>query len=294
MAILVGPETRVICQGMTGRAATFHIARMLDYGTKVVGGVTPGKGGTRHLDLPVFDNVADAVNETGANASLVFVPPDRAADAMIEAIHAQIPLVVCVTERIPLLDMVRVRQVLDGTRTRLVGPNSQGILAPQVAQLGVMSTASATRGTIGIASRSASLTSEIVAQVTRAGLGQSTTVGIGGDPVHGVSLADCVELFLGDDQTRGIILVGEIGGSDEEQAAELIARLHPAKPIVALVAGRHAPLQRRVGHAGAFTTERSGAAAQKIDALEAAGVRIAPNARQVGEIMREALIEVGA
>jgi succinyl-CoA synthetase alpha subunit len=289
MAILVGRETRVIVQGLTGRAATFHVGRMLDYGTRVVGGVTPGKGGSRHLDLPVFDTVAQAVQETGANASLVFVPPDRAADAMIEAIRAGIPLLVCVTERVPLLDMVRVRQALDGSATRLIGPNSQGVLAPKVAQLGVMSTASAARGSVGIVSRSASLTSEIVAQVTRAGLGQSTTVGIGGDPVHGLTLAECVELFVEDDDTQGIILVGEIGGSDEEQAAETIARLRPKKPIVALVAGRHAPKLRRMGHAGAFTTERAGSAAQKIDALKAAGVQIAPNARQVGEMMRDAL-----
>jgi len=292
MAILVGRETRVIVQGLTGRAATFHVGRMLDYGTHIVGGVTPGKGGSRHLDLPVFDTVADAVSETGANASLVFVPPDRAAEAMIEAIGAGVPLVVCVTERVPLLDMVRVRQALDGTRTRLVGPNSQGVLAPRIAQLGVMSTASAAKGGVGIASRSASLTSEIVAQVTRAGLGQSTTVGIGGDPVHGLTLAECVELFVEDDDTKGIILVGEIGGSDEEQAAETIARLRPAKPIVALVAGRHAPKLRRMGHAGAFTTERAGSAAHKIEALRAAGVQIAPNARQVGEMMREALAGV--
>jgi succinyl-CoA synthetase alpha subunit len=292
MAILVGPETGVICQGMTGRAATFHVGRMLEYGTRIVGGVTPGKGGTRHLDLPVFNTVAEAVSETGADASLVFVPPPRAGEAMIEAIHAGIPLIVCVTERVPLLDMVRVRQALDGTRTRLVGPNSQGVLAPNIAQLGVMSTASAAKGTVGIASRSASLTSEIVAQVTRAGLGQSTTVGVGGDPVHGLTLAECVELFVADDDTKGIILIGEIGGLDEEQAAEAIARLRPAKPIVALVAGRHAPKLRRMGHAGAFTTERAGSAAQKIDALRAAGVRIAPNARQVGELMREALAGV--
>jgi len=292
MAILVGRETRVIVQGLTGRAATFHVGRMLDYGTRIVGGVTPGKGGSRHLDLPVFDTVAEAVRETGANASLVFVPPTRAAEAMIEAIGAGVPLVVCVTERVPLLDMVRVRQGLDGTRTRLVGPNSQGVLAPRIAQLGVMSTASAAKGGVGIASRSASLTSEIVAQVTRAGLGQSTTVGIGGDPVHGLTLAECVELFVEDDDTKGIILVGEIGGSDEEQAAETIARLRPAKPIVALVAGRHAPKLRRMGHAGAFTTERAGSAAHKIDALRAAGVQIAPNARQVGEMMRDALAGV--
>jgi len=292
MAILVGRETRVIVQGLTGRAATFHVGRMLDYGTRVVGGVTPGKGGSRHLDLPVFNTVAEAVQVTGANASLVFVPPDRAADAMIEAIQAGIPLVVCVTERVPLLDMVRVRQALDGSATRLIGPNSQGVLAPKVAQLGVMSTTSAAKGSVGIVSRSASLTSEIVAQVTKAGLGQSTTVGIGGDPVHGLTLAECVELFVEDDDTHGIILVGEIGGSDEEQAAETIARLRPAKPIVALVAGRHAPKLRRMGHAGAFTTERAGSAAHKIDALRAAGVQIAPNARQVGEMMREALAGV--
>jgi succinyl-CoA synthetase alpha subunit len=290
MAILVGPETRVICQGMTGRAASFHVARMLDYGTKVVGGVTPGKGGTKHLDLPVFDAVADAVKATGANATLVFVPPPNAADAIIEAIDAQISLVVCVTERIPLLDMVRVRQALEGTRTRLVGPNSQGILVPRVAQLGVMSTTSAASGSVGIVSRSASLTSEVVAQVTRAGLGQSTTVGIGGDPVHGMSLADCVELFLDDPDTQGIILIGEIGGLDEEQAAELIARRQPRKPIVALVAGRHAPSQRRMGHAGAFTSGNAGTAALKIDALAAAGAHIAAHAGDVGAMMRKALL----
>jgi succinyl-CoA synthetase alpha subunit len=289
MAILVGRETRVICQGMTGRAATFHVSRMLSYGTRIVAGVTPGKGRSRHLDLPVFDTVAEAVAATGANASLVFVPPDRAAAAMIEAIRAGVPLVVCVTERVPLIDMVRVRQALDGTRTRLVGPNSQGVLAPGVAQLGVMATTSARKGRIGIASRSASLTSEVVAQVTRAGLGQSTTVGVGGDPVHGLSLAQCVELFAEDSDTEGMVLIGEIGGSDEEQAAEAIARLRPGKPIVALVAGRHAPRLRRMGHAGAFTSERTGSAQHKIEALLAAGVLIAPNAHNVGELMREAL-----
>ena len=236
--------------------------------------------------------VVEAVAATGANASLVFVPPDRAAAAMIEAIRAGVPLVVCVTERVPLIDMVRVRQALDGTRTRLVGPNSQGVLAPRIAQLGVMSTASAAKGGVGIASRSASLTSEIVAQVTRAGLGQSTTVGIGGDPVHGLTLAQCVELFEDDGETDGIVLIGEIGGSDEEQAAQTIARLRPRKPIVALVAGRHAPRLRRMGHAGAFTSERTGSAHHKIEALLAAGVLISPNAHNVGELMREALRSV--
>ena len=292
MAILVGPETRVICQGMTGRAATFHVGRMLDYGTKVVAGVTPGKGGTRHLDLPVFDTVGAAVETTGGNASLVFVPPPNAADAMIEAIDAQMPLVVCVTERMPLLDMVRVRQALEGRARVSSGPTRKACWRPSIAQLGVMSTTSAAQGAIGIVSRSASLTSEIVAQVTRAGLGQSTTVGIGGDPVHGMSLADCVDLFLDDAHTKGIILIGEIGGLDEEQAAETIARLQPRKPIVALVAGRHAPQLRRMGHAGAFTSGNAGSAAQKIDALRAAGVQIAANARKVGEMMREALAGV--
>jgi succinyl-CoA synthetase alpha subunit len=295
MAILVGRETRVICQGMTGRAATFHAARMLAYGTRIVGGVTPGKGGTRHLGLPVFDTVAEAAAATGANASLVFVPPARAAGAMIEAIRAQVPLVVCVTERVPLQDMVRVRQALEGTRTRLVGPNSQGILAPGVAQLGVMSTTSAakagSRRGIGVASRSASLTSEVVAQLTAAGLGQSTTVGVGGDPIHGLTLAQCVELFVADHETMGIVLIGEIGGADEEEAAEMIARLRPAKPIVALVAGRHAPALRRMGHAGAFSSGQAGSAAHKIEALRAAGVHIAPNARNVGALMCEAIEE---
>jgi succinyl-CoA synthetase alpha subunit len=289
MAILIGPETRVMCQGMTGRAGTYHVARMMAYGTNVVCGVTPGKGGSTHLDVPVFDTVAEAAAKTGANASLVFVPPEHAASAMIEAIEANIPLVVCVTERVPVLDMVRVRQALAGSQTRLVGANSQGVLAPGVAQLGVMTTVNARRGGIGIASRSASLTSEIVAQTTDAGLGQSTTVGVGGDPVHGLSLADCLRLFLDDRETEGVILIGEIGGSEEEDAAELISRLKPSKPVVAFVAGRYAPLERRMGHAGALFAQGRGDADHKIDALRTAGVQIAPRADLVGETMRRAL-----
>jgi succinyl-CoA synthetase alpha subunit len=289
MAILIGSETRVMCQGMTGRAGTYHVARMMAYGTKVVCGVTPGKGGSTHLDVPVFDTVAEAATKTGANASLVFVPPEHAASAMIEAIEANIPLVVCVTERVPVLDMVRVRQALAGSQTRLVGANSQGVLAPGVSQLGVMTTVNARRGGIGIASRSASLTSEIVAQTTNAGLGQSTTVGVGGDPVHGLSLADCLRLFLDDRQTEGVILIGEIGGSEEEDAAELISRLKPGKPIVAYVAGRYAPLERRMGHAGALFAQGRGDAEHKIEALRTAGVQIAPRADLVGETMRRAL-----
>ncbi len=290
MAILVGPETKVICQGITGRTATFHCGRMLSYGTKIVGGVVPGKGGRKHLDLPVFDRVQEAVEATGADASIVFVPPDNAASALIEAIEADIGLIVCVTERIPVLDMIRVRQALAGSKTRLVGPNSQGILAPGATQLGVMSTIDAKRGRVGVVSRSASLTSEIVLQTTLAGLGQSTTVGVGGDPVHGMDLKTCVELFLDDPETDGIIIVGEIGGTEEEEAAEAIKSSANKKPIVALVAGRHAPPERRMGHAGALaTTGGAGTADSKIAALEAAGVIIAPDASQVGQTMRKAL-----
>lgn len=290
MAILVTPETKVMCQGLTGRAATFHCGRMLSYGTKLVAGVVPGKGGRTHLDLPIFDSVRQAKEETGASASLVFVPPENAAAAMIEGIEAELDLIVCVTERIPVLDMVRVRQALDGSKTRLVGPNSQGVLAPGIGQLGVMTTVDARRGGIGIASRSASLTSEVVLQTTRAGLGQSTTVGVGGDPVHGLSLKETVELFLDDKDTSGIIVIGEIGGTDEEDVANLVAGRKTTKPIVALIAGRHAPPERRMGHAGALASAGAGSAAEKIKALERAGVIIAADASRVGATMREALI----
>ncbi|CFX54267.1 succinyl-CoA synthetase, NAD(P)-binding, alpha subunit [Candidatus Filomicrobium marinum] len=290
MAVLIGPETKVLCQGMTGRTATFHCGRMLSYGTQLVAGVVPGKGGNRHLDLPVYNHVREAIDATGANATIVFVPPNNAAAAIIEAIEAELPLIVCVTERIPILDMVRVRQALIGTQTRLIGPNSQGILVPGVTQLGVMSTVDASPGRIGIASRSASLTSEIVLQTTQAGLGQSTTIGVGGDPVHGVDLKTCVKLFLDDPDTDGVIVIGEIGGTEEEEAAELISELKPTKPIVALVAGRHAPPERRMGHAGAFASSSGGGTAlSKIAALQSAGVVVAPNAATVGETMRKTL-----
>lgn len=289
MAILVGPDTRVLCQGMTGRAGTFHSARMLSYGTQLVAGVTPGKGGRTHLDLPVFNDVAEAVRETGANASIVFVPPLHAAAAILEAIAAELELVVCVTERIPVLDVVRVRQALAGSKTRLVGPNSQGVLAPGITQIGVMSTIDARPGRIGIVSRSASLTSEIVLQTTRAGLGQSTTIGVGGDPIHGIDLKSCVELFIDDPDTDGIIVIGEIGGSEEEETAALVKRIRPTKPVVAFVAGRHAPPERRMGHAGAFATGTDGTAAHKIAVLRGAGVRIVTDASAVGETMRRAL-----
>jgi succinyl-CoA synthetase alpha subunit len=289
MAILVGPETKVICQGMTGRTASYHIERAMAYGTNVVGGVRPGKGGTRHLDVPIFDSVSDSVSETGADASIIFVPPASAASAMIEAIEAEVPVVVCVTERVPVLDMVRVRDALEGSRTSLVGPNSQGVLTPQACKLGVMSTVHERPGSIGIVSRSATLTSEIVAQTSAAGLGQSTTVGIGGDPVHGISFVDCLKLFMEDPDTKGIVLIGEIGGAEEEMAADYLKAVKVPKPVVALVAGRHAPPERRMGHAGTLTLFGRADANQKIKALRSAGALIAPNPQDVAETMRQSL-----
>ncbi|QCI64845.1 succinate--CoA ligase subunit alpha [Phreatobacter stygius] len=291
MAVFLDRDTRAICQGMTGWAGTHHVARMMEYGTKVVGGVTPGKGGRSHLNLPVYDRVADARRETGANASILFVPPPTAAAAMIEAIEAEMPLVVVVTERVPVLDMVRVRDALKGGRTILVGANSQGILVPGIGKLGVMATGSERPGGIGIVSRSASLTSEVVAQITTAGLGQSTTVGIGGDPIHGIGMRECLERLLDDADTEGVVLIGEIGGTEEEEVADYIAGLRPSKPIVALIVGREAPPARRMGHAGTLTLRGTGDAAAKIKALAAAGVRIAPSPHLVGETIRQALAE---
>lgn len=289
MAILIDKDTRVLCQGMTGWAGTHHTARMMEYGTTVVAGVTPGKGGRSHLNLPIFETVAKAVDETQANASIIFVPPANAANAMIEAIEAEMPLVVVVTERVPALDMVRVRQALDGSKTKLIGPNSQGILAPDVCMIGVMATGSERPGGIGIVSRSASLTSEVVAQVSAENLGQSTTVGVGGDPIHGINMAQCVELFLADPETNGIILIGEIGGTEEQEVAEFLQGQKVTKPIVALIAGQHAPTERRMGHSGTLTMYGRGDASSKITALEKAGVHVAPSAHLVGATMRQAL-----
>jgi succinyl-CoA synthetase alpha subunit len=287
MTILVGETTRLLCQGMTGWAGTYHTNRMIQYGTKVVAGVTPGRGGKNHLDVPVFDTVADAVRETRANASAVFVPPDRAAAAMIEAIEAELSLVVCVTERIPVLDMLRVRAALAGSRTRLVGPNSQGVLAPGICQIGVMATDRAKPGSIGVVSRSASLTSEAVAQLTAVGLGQSTTIGIGGDPVHGLGFTDCLELFFADPQTDAVVLIGEIGGTEEQQAADYIRGAGPKKPVAALVVGAHAPAQRRMGHAGALIQDAAADVRSKVDALSTAGVTIVPSPHLVGATTRD-------
>jgi succinyl-CoA synthetase alpha subunit len=259
------------------------------YGTNVVGGVRPGKGGTRHLDVPIFDSVSDAVSKTSADASIIFVPPANAADAMIEAIEAEVPVVVCVTERVPVLDMVRVKDALEGSKTRLVGPNSQGVLTPQACKLGVMSTVHERPGSIGIVSRSATLTSEIVAQTSAAGLGQSTTVGIGGDPVHGIGFVDCLKLFMEDPDTTGVVLIGEIGGAEEEMAADYLKAVKAPKPVVALIAGRHAPPERRMGHAGTLTLFGRADANQKIKALRSAGVLIAPNPQDVAGTMQQSL-----
>ena len=289
MAILIDQDTKVICQGFTGAQASYHMERAMTYGTKVVGGVVPGKGGRKHLGLPVFDTVAEAVAATGADASAVFVPPAAAAGAMLEAIEAEVALLVCVTERIPVLDMVRVKRRLADSQTRLIGPNSQGIIAPGRCKIGVMPAHLERSGKVGIVSRSASLTSEVVEQTTEARLGQSTSVGIGGDPVYGMSFVDCLELFFEDPETEGVVLVGEIGGTAEEEAAEFL-RSHPsAKPVTAYVAVLYAPKERRMGHAGTVNVFGKGGAAEKIEALRAAGAHIATSPADIGATMRRAL-----
>ena len=294
MTILVDQNTKVLCQGMTGWAGTYHTNRMIQYGTNIVAGVTPGKGGKSHIDVPVFNTVTEAMAATGANASCVFVPPPNAAAAIIEDIEAEMPLVVVVTERISALDMVRVREALKGSKTRMVGPNSQGVLAPDVCQIGVMATDRARRGSIGVVSRSASLTSEVVAQLTAAGLGQSTTIGIGGDAVHGMGFAECLGLFFADPQTDAVVMIGEIGGNEEQEAARYLRESGLIKPVVALIAGQYAPPQRRMGHAGTLTLLGRGDAGNKIADLEAAGVMIAPSAHLIGATMRDVLAKRAA
>ncbi len=289
MGILVDGGTKVICQGLTGATATRLSERAIAYGTKMVGGVVPGKGGTSHLHLPVFETVAEAVDATKPDASVVFVPPAHAADAMIEAIEAKIPLVVCVSERVPVLDMVRVKHALEGSKCRLIGPNSQGVITPDACKIGVMPERPHTAGRVGIVSRSATLNYEAVDQTTNVHLGQSTSVGIGGDPVYGMDFIDCLELFFADDATEGIILIGEIGGTAEEEAAEFLKREKSPKPVVAYVAGLNAPTDRRMGHAGTVDVFGEGSAAAKIEALKSAGAIIAPDASAMGVTMRRAL-----